>query len=215
MTLIEVLIVVAIIGALTAMAVPSLREMQKQSRAKGLARDLGNSFQLARSEAMRTGGSWMVFFGPPGTQDPAANPIQDAGGTSVPLLILQDDNGNCHIDGGEDFEVVRAVDGMGWGVSSATVRVSTDTGAAAFSPPQSSGSTFADPSNTATDWVMFRPDGVPVGISGTATTCGTVGDTGSGGAALYVTNGFRDYAVVVTALGGVRVHGWDGSGWTQ
>ena len=34
---------------------------------------------------------------------------------------------------------------------------------------------------------------------------------------VYITNGRRDYAVVLAALGGVRVHAWDGSpgSWRQ
>ena len=35
---------------------------------------------------------------------------------------------------------------------------------------------------------------------------------GSGGGALYVTNGRREYGVVLTPLGGVRVHIWNPSG---
>jgi hypothetical protein len=132
-------------------------------------------------------------------------------------MVLNDGNpatANCHIEGGEDSEIVAAEIDVGWGVTGATVRVPIDSGGASFTPPQSSGSTFADPSNTATNWVVFRPDGVPVGVSGTANTCGNVGDTGTGGAALYFTNGQRDYAVSLSPLGAVRVHVWSGAAWT-
>ena len=78
----------------------------------------------------------------------------------------------------------------------------TDTGSAPFSPPQASGTTASDPSNNATNWVLFRPDGIPVGLDPTASTCGTIGDTGTGGAGLYVTSGGRDYAVTLAPLGG-------------
>jgi hypothetical protein len=63
--------------------------------------------------------------------------------------------------------------------------------------------------------VLFRPDGIPVGFDPTSTTCGTIGQTGTGGAGLYVTSGGRDYAVTLAPLGGVRVHAWGGAGWTQ
>ena len=36
-----------------------------------------------------------------------------------------------------------------------------------------------------------------------------MGQLGSGNGAAYVTNGERDYAVVLNPLGGVRVHVWD------
>ena len=89
-----------------------------------------------------------------------------------------------------------------------------DEGGASFSPPQSSGSTFSFPGATARNWVLVRPDGVPVGIAPTATTCGTIGSIGTGGAGLYFTSNSRDYAVTLSPLGAVRVHAWNGAGWT-
>jgi type II secretory pathway pseudopilin PulG len=216
--LIEVVVVLGIIGALAAMAVPSIQDMIERRRLQGAARDLANMFQIARSQAIRTGNHHIVFFGPPGTTDPAGTVLTDASGTSVPLLILDDGSpatANCHIDGGEDRETIAAQSMIGWGVSEATVKVPTDTGGAAFSPPQTSGTTAADPSNNATNWVLFRPDGIPVGFEPTATTCGTIGDTGTGGAGLYVTSGGRDYAVTLAPLGSTRVHTWGGAGWTE
>jgi type II secretory pathway pseudopilin PulG len=216
--LIEVVVVLGIIGALAAMAVPSIQDMIERRRLQGAARDLANMFQIARSQAIRTGNHHIVFFGPPGTTDPAGTVLTDASGTSVPLLILDDGSpatANCHIDGGEDRETIAAQSMIGWGVSEATVKVPTDTGGAAFSPPQTSGTTASDPSNNATNWVLFRPDGIPVGFEPTATTCGTIGDTGTGGAGLYVTSGGRDYAVTLAPLGSTRVHTWGGAGWTE
>ena len=40
-----------------------------------------------------------------------------------------------------------------------------------------------------------------------------LGVVGTGGGAIYVTNGVRDYAVVLGALGTTRVHLWTDSGW--
>jgi type II secretory pathway pseudopilin PulG len=216
--LIEVMVVVGIIAALAAMAIPSIQDMIERRRLQGAARDLASMFQIARSQAIRTGNHHIVFFGPPGTTDPAGTVLTDASGTSVPLLILDDGSpatANCHIDGGEDRETLAAQNMIGWGVSEATVKVPTDTGAATFNPPQSSGTTAADPSNNATNWVLFRPDGIPVGFEPTATTCGTIGDTGTGGAGLYVTSGGRDYAVTLAPLGSTRVHTWGGGAWTE
>jgi prepilin-type N-terminal cleavage/methylation domain-containing protein len=217
-SLIEVVVVMGIIAVLAAMAIPSIQDMIERRRLQGAARDLANMFQIARSQAIRTGNYHIVFFGPPGTTDPAGTVLTDASGTSVPLLILDDGSpatANCHIDGGEDRETLAAQNMIGWGVSEATVKVPTDTGGAAFSPPQASGTTAADPSNNAANWVLFRPDGIPVGFEPTATTCGTIGDTGTGGAGLYVTSGGRDYAVTLAPLGSARVHTWSGAGWTE
>lgn len=216
-TLIEILVVVGLIGVLSALATPSIQGMLEQRRVKGFARDLADMFQIARSQAVRTGNYHLVFFGPPGTTDPAGTQVADAGGTSVPILIIDDGppaTANCHIDPGEITDTLPAEMNVAWGVSLATAKVSSDSGGAAFSPPQASGSTFADPSNNATNWVLFRPDGIPVGLAPTATTCGAIGDIGSGGAGLYITSGKRDYAITLSPIGAVRVHVWSGGTWT-
>ncbi|HEX9813656.1 MAG TPA: prepilin-type N-terminal cleavage/methylation domain-containing protein [Myxococcota bacterium] len=217
-TLIELVVVIGIIAALAAAAIPSIQDMIERRRLQGFARDLGNMFQIARSQAVRTGNYHIVFFGPLGTADPAGTVLVDSVGATVPLLILNDGSpatANCHIDGGEGRETIPLPNQVGFGVSEANAKVPTDTGTAPFSPPQASGTTASDPSNNPTNWVLFRPDGIPVGFDPTSTTCGTIGDTGTGGAGLYVTSGGRDYAVTLAPLGSVRVHTWGASGWTQ
>jgi len=217
-SLIELAVVLGIIAALAAAAIPSVQDMLERRRLQGFARDLGNVFQIARSQAIRTGNYQIAYFGPLGTADPAGTVLVDSTGATVPMLILDDGSpatANCHIDGGEDRETIPLPSHVGFGVSEATVKVPTDAGSAAFSPPQAGGTTASDPSNNPTNWVLFRPDGIPVGFDPTATTCGTIGDTGTGGAGLYVTSGGRDYAVTLAPLGGVRVHAWTGAGWTQ
>jgi type II secretory pathway pseudopilin PulG len=219
MSLIEIAVVMGIIAALAAIAIPSIQEMLERRRLQGFARDLGNMFQIARSQAIRTGNYQIVYFGPLGTTDgPAGTVLVDSGGATVPLLILDDGppaTANCHIDGGEDRETIPLPNQIVFGVSEATVKVPIDTGTAAFSSPQTSGTTASDPSNNATNWTLFRPDGIPVGFEPTSTTCGTIGVTGTGGLGLYVTSGGRDYAVTLAPLGGVRVHTWGGAGWTE
>jgi prepilin-type N-terminal cleavage/methylation domain-containing protein len=217
-TLIEVMVVVAIIAALSAAAIPSIQEMIERRRLQGFARDLGNVFQIARSQAIRTGNYQIAFFGPLGTADPAGTVLIDSAGDTVPMLILDDGSpatANCHIDVAEDRETIPLPNQVEFGVSEATSKVPTDTGSASFSPPQASGTTASDPSNNPTNWVLFRPDGIPVGFDPTTTTCGTIGETGTGGAGLYITSGGRDYAVTLAPLGSVRVHTWGEAGWTQ
>ena len=217
-SLIELAVVLGIIAALAAAAIPSVQDMLERRRLQGFARDLGNMFQIARSQAIRTGNYQIAFFGPLGTADPAGTVLVNSAGATVPMLILDDGSpatANCHIDVSEDRETIPLPIHVDFGVSEATAKVPTDAGSAAFSPPQASGTTASDPSNNPTNWVLFRPDGIPVGFDPTSTTCGTIGDTGTGGAGLYVTSGGRDYAVTLAPLGGVRVHAWSDAGWTQ
>ena len=216
--MIEVAVALGIVAALAAASIPSIQGMIERRRLQGFARDLGNVFQIARSQAIRTGNYQIVFFGPLGTADPAGTVLVDSTGSAVPMLLLDDGSpatANCHIDVGESRETIPLPNQVGFGVSGATVKVSTDSGTAPFSPPQASGTTASDPSNNPTNWVLFRPDGIPVGFDPTSTTCGTIGDTGTGGAGIYVTSNGLDYAVTLAPLGSVRVHAWNGSGWTQ
>jgi len=218
MSLIEIAVVMGIISALAAVAIPSLQDMVERRRVQGFARDVANVFQIARSQAIRTGNYQIVFFGPLGTADPAGTVLIDSVGATVPAMILDDGppaTANCHIDMSESRETIPLPNQISFGVSAANTRVPADTGGAAFSPPQASGTTAADPSNNPTNWILFRPDGIPVGFAPTATTCGVIGDTGTGGAGLYVTSGGLDYAVTLAPLGSARVHAWDGAGWTQ
>jgi type II secretory pathway pseudopilin PulG len=210
------MVVIAVLSVLAAAAIPALTDFATNQRTRAAARSLGDAFMVARSEAIRTGNQFVVFFGPPGSQDPAGTAIVDSAGTPVPLLILDDgapSAANCRIDGGEDIRTVRPVADVSWGVTLATAKAPLDFGSGAYT----SGWTFRDPSNNAVNWVMFGPDGVPVTFDGTGGDCGNVGRQGTGGAGLYITNGERDYAVVLSPLGGVRLHTWNqgGGSWTN
>jgi hypothetical protein len=185
-------------------------------RVKGAAHDVADLLLLARAEAARTGNREVVIYGPSGTQDPAGTPITGPNG-AVPFLVLDDGaaaTANCQIDAGEGKKVIEPVTDVRWGVALATARAPGDLGAANFSPPQTSGGTTANPANGAVPWMMFRPDGVPVRFAGALGACGTIGTTATGGAAWYLTNGTRDYAVVLSPMGGVRVWVWNQkTGW--
>jgi prepilin-type N-terminal cleavage/methylation domain-containing protein len=215
-SIIELMVVIAILSIVIVAAIPVLTNFSTNQRTRAATRSLADSFMVARSEAIRTGNQFVVFFGPPGSQDPAGSDIADSAGTPVPLLILDDglpSAANCRIDGGEDIRTVRAVADVSWGVTHATAKAPLDFGSSAYA----SGWTFEDPSNNAVNWVMFRPDGMPVTFDGTSGDCGDVGRQGTGGAGLYITNGERDYAVVLSPLGGVRLHTWNpkGGSWTN
>jgi type II secretory pathway pseudopilin PulG len=208
MTLIEIVVVVAIMGAVMLVTMPSLARWSENQRLKGAVRSAADLLMLARSEAIRTGNPHVVFFG----VDPDSTMMTNPDGGFAPVLALNDGTpaaANCRIDGGETWEYIPAPDGISWGVSYATSKVPSDTGGAVLPPDDSSGSTFRDPNGTARmDWVMFRPDGIPIAFDGDSGDCGNVGAAGAGGGGLYVTNGKRDYAGVLSPLGSVRVHVW-------
>lgn len=216
-TLIEVMIVLGVISAIALLTTTEMGEWLANQRVKAAARGAADAFLLARAEAIRTGDNHVVYFGPPGTTDPAGTVLTGFGGASVPIIVSNDGppaTANCMLDGGERVEMLRFGDDWQWGVSRATTAVSDDNGAALFAAPQANGGTFSDPSNNLANWVLFRPDGIPVAFSHNAGACDDMGSTGSSGAALYFTNGERDYAVVLSPLGGVRVHRWEGNGWS-
>jgi|GEM_PF-690876 len=219
-TLIEIVIVVAIIGIFSMVAIPSISRSLADQQARFAAMEAADLVRLARAEAVRTGERHVVFFGPPGTTDPDGTALMHTDGSTAPLLVLKDGppaTSNCRIDPGESKRSMGAEPGLSWGVSQATARVPGDEGGAAFSPPQSSGSTYVDPAANPTNWVLFRPDGIPVVATGTGGNCGTIGRTGTGGAALYITNGRVDYAILITPLGSIRIRSWphSGGGWSS
>ena len=207
MTLIEVAIVTMVIGALMSVAFVSMREWQDNERASAAARGAADLLRVAATEAVRTGSIHIVFLSISGSGDVLGGDLGDWDGDWVPLLVLDDGapgsaNQNCQIDSGENIHFLPATDGVGWGSSLAGgTKAPGDSTAIA----STSGSSFATPAGTGTTWVAFMPDGRPVGMSA---ACG-FGQLGSGNGGIYITNGDRDYAVVLNALGGVRLHAWD------
>lgn len=219
-TLIELMVVLGVLAALIVVAMSTMTEGNRNAQLKAKVREISDLLQVARAEAVRTGNNQVIYFGNPGTNDPSANAVEISG-TWVPVLHIDDGpnaTADCAIAAAEIEEWVSAdVAGVNWGVSDASVKVPADAGAAPFNPsgPPWDGATFADVSGTKINWVMFRPDGIPRVFSGAIGSCGTVSAVGQGGGGFYVTNGERDYAVVLTPLGVVRVHSWNGSNWSS
>ncbi len=209
-TLVEVMVVAGIIGALAVIAVPGMQSWNANQRVKSAGRTLAGAFTLAHGEAIRTGDLHIVFF----QTDAQGTTLLDTAGNAVPLLVINDGrpgeaNQNCRIDAGESIGAIQAERDVAWGVADATVKVPSDSGAGAIA----SGSSFTDPDNNAANWVMFRPEGMPVSF----TPACVLGGTGSGAGGAYVSNGKRDYAIVLSPLGGIHVHGWNGAtnSWTN
>jgi prepilin-type N-terminal cleavage/methylation domain-containing protein len=201
-TLIELVVILAIVGILVAIAASSMSGWSDNQRLSSSARTISAAFSHARGEAIRTGNIHLVFV------------QTDANGTALATdaAVLNDGlagtaGQNCGIDAGESLETFDLDPGISFGVTVATAKVSTDTGPGALG-----GSSFADAGGNPATWVMFRPEGSPLAFSSDCST----GATGTGGGGIYLTNGVRDVAVLVTPLGATRTHSWNpAGGWTQ
>jgi len=202
-------VAVGILAILAAAAVPSLIQWRDNEALRRSARAVGDAFQLARTEAVRNGDNHLVLLG----EEVDGTPLLDANGNPRVVILNDGPPGgppNCDDDPGEAQRTFRLQAGVAFGADDATSAHPLDTGAGNFS----TGSTFTQPppksGNPPARWVLFRPDGVPVGV-----TDGCVpGATGSGGGAVYLDNGQREYAVVLTPLGTVRVSPWEQGGGT-
>lgn len=212
-TLIEVAIALAIIGILAALTLPNVSRFQEHARGRAAARSIADAFTVARAQAIRTGANQIVFLSANGGTDTAGNPLQDANGELVPILILNDGapgsaGQNCVIDAGEETITFEAQLGVGWGNNLAPISDEAPDDDAVTAIP-ASGVSFREPNGTtAATWVQFRPDGVPVAIDAAC----NAGQIGSGGGTAYLFTQTRDYAVTLSPLGGVRVHVWSPTG---
>ena len=212
-TLVEIVVVLGIIGVLGLITMPMMTEYSGNMDLRSTAREVADIFLLARAESIRTGDHHVVFFG---NTDEGGNALQEPSGGWVPLLALNDGTpatSNCVIESGESSEVVLPGNGVQWGLSFATGAAPDDQGTEPFD--QLNGNSFRLGA-TSVDWVLFKPDGIPVLGSGGG-DCGTLSATGTAGGAIYITNGIRDYGIVLTPLGSVRVHSWDrnSNGWSS
>lgn len=217
-SLVEIAIVLAIVGAMTAMAMPNLSQYLGNANGRAAAKSVADAFNFARAQAIRTGNNQVVFFAIGGAGYVDNQPLLSVDGRPVPILVLDDGrpgtaNQNCKLDAGETFVTFDAQRGVGWGPNAVPVTspAPDDTNSATI--PAAGSSLLAPNGTTRVTWVMFRPDGVPVAIDNAC----SAGRTGSGGGAIYLWTDRRDYAVTLAPLGGVRVHTWNvGAGaWTS
>ena len=204
-SLLEVVIVWALIGVISALGAPSFFQWAAHQRLRNSALELTGALSYARSEAIRTGNIHLFLF------------QEDAQGSTLPsspILVVDDgrpgaSDQNCAIDAGEPTKRFFLENGVTFGLSEAPGKVSSDPGAASVA----SGSTFENAVGAAATWVLFRPEGPPLAFSSDCTT----GAVGSGGGGIYLTNGVRDAAVVLTPLGATHPHSWGGNpaAWTN
>jgi prepilin-type N-terminal cleavage/methylation domain-containing protein len=209
-TTIEVMIVVAIIGVFAALAIPSWRAYQANLRLRAAARTVANAFSYARSHALATGNRHVVVFAvdPLDPNDVQGNPIVNSQGVAVPVLVFEDNDGgaaDCGYDAGEERLAENAVPGVNWGVTPAPPagppQSPEDTGGGDYT----TGSSFTQPDGSDAAWVSFGPDGIPVAFNAAC----NFGVTGTGAGAIYLTNGARNYAIVLNPLGTSNVERFD------
>lgn len=218
MSLIEIAVVVAIVGVIAGLGALAAGSLADEQRARKATRGVSDLMLLGRMEAIRTNTTHLLFF----WMDASDNALQGSDGQPVAALLVRDDNGDGAPQGSEHvaalpFEL--AVD-LQWGATYAldggVVQAPNDNPLAAF--PRSSDfecCSFTLPGGGGESrWIAFLPDGTPRGFTTGPFTAGAIG-TGNG--AVYLTNGTRDYAVVLSALGGVRTHAFDKGGrtWTE
>ncbi len=199
--MIEVLVVVAIVGAMAAMSFPALSKQFANQRLKDSANILANAIDQARSDAIFTGNIHVVFYG----TDALGAALVDAGGNTVPILVLNDGrpgsaNQNCQIDVGEPIRTATLEDGVSPGITGATGNAPADLGSGDIT----SGSSFTDPGGADSSWMLFRPDGAAISFD---SAC-AMGNLGSGTGAFYLTNSDRTAAVVTMPTGGTHTHSY-------
>jgi prepilin-type N-terminal cleavage/methylation domain-containing protein len=205
-TIIEVMIVVAIVAVFAALAVPTWQRYQSNQQLRTAARDVANAFSYARSRAVATGNRHVVVFAvdPGNPNDACGNAIVNEQGRPVPILVFDDGTpaaANCCLDPGEQRLSEYPQPGVNWGVTLAPGPAPADVGGGDYL----TGSSFTATDGTDAAWVVFGPDGIPVAFN---VAC-NLGTTGTGAGAIYVTNGERDYGVVLNPLGTANVERYD------
>jgi prepilin-type N-terminal cleavage/methylation domain-containing protein len=211
-TLIEIMIVVVILGIMTGIVVTVLTRGAADQRAKAAARSVADLLMLARTEAVRTGVTHLVFF----QQDIDDAALVNSFGDPVAAVLIRDADGDGIPDAGEYRASVPfdRTSSLAWGGAFATGAAPNDNPDGVFPAvdPDFSCCTFTDPDGEEARWVAFLPDGMPRGFKKGPFSTSPLGE---GGGAVYMTSGQRDYAVVLAPLGGVRVHTWRNAAWTN
>ena len=206
-TLIELVVVLAVISAMIGVASFGITAWTMDQRIKASARAVSDAFMLGRAEAIRTGDRHLVVFG----EGALANADAD-------IVIVNDDRpdlADCSIASSEIVHRVNLKRDVIWGTTASlagTTVAPDDQGLAVGNTQNGSSFTTAalDP-NTPASWVVFQPDGLPLLFSTNGNSCTELGLRGEGGGGIYLTNGRRDYAIVLTPLGTSRALGWNPS----
>lgn len=204
-SLIEVMIVVGIIAAIAAAAIPTLVGGTADERLKSNVRDIQGAFSFARTEAIRTGDVHIVFF----VTDATGTTLPTTNGNTTLAMILNDGppgsaNQNCRFTAGEQTWPIELEQDVTGGTLAGVTQMAEDLGTG----DRTSGSTFTETDGlTEALWVMFRPEGTAHAFDITAGTCNE-GDTGSGAGGIYMNNGQKQFGIALRPLGNTRVRVW-------
>ena len=205
-SLIELMVIVGVVSALALIAVPNYLRWRSDEEVKATARAISDAVGLARSESLRTGNNFLVILG---------------GGLGATSDITVVDDGaqaaaNCTIDAGEVVFEADLDTEVDFGVNLAGTTLAPDDGGA-LPANIGLGWTFSDGGGAnPASWLLFQNDGIPRTFTSGGGACTAIGTPADGGGGFYVTNGTRDYAVVLRPLGTTRLHRWRGaSGWSQ
>lgn len=107
-TLIEAMVVVAIIGILAALAAPAFVKMVERNRLKGAAEALYNDLQLARTEAIKRNRDVKVTFSATGPTTSWCYGTQEVGDCDCGPSVAVTDPAACQLDG--IFKITRSTD---------------------------------------------------------------------------------------------------------
>lgn len=218
-SLIEMVIVLSIIGVLLSMGVMSFSEWSQRQRLSNTSQELAQLLFVGRSEAIRKGVNHIAFFG---VDDSGSNLMASDGTTLLAAILIEDSNGNLSPDTGEHRMTIplSSLSGISWGRVQASSLVPNANGSLVGDPfsgtdVEGSGAESASPANfrhpadtsAVQSWVLLAPDGTPRAIDSSGAT--TIAQVGSGDGAIYLNDGERDHAVVMSALGSLRSYRWD------
>ena len=220
-SLIEMVIVVSILGILLSMGVVSFNKWSKRQRVSNASGEMAQLLFVGRSEAIRKGVNHIAFF----DTDSFGNALLAGDGTTpVAALLIEDSNGNFSPDSGERRMTVplTILSDIAWGRVEAASLVPNANGSLVGDPfsdttvensaqEAASAANFRHPTDASAvhSWVLLAPDGTPRAFDSSGAT--TIADVGTGDGAIYLNDGERDHAVVMSALGSLRSYRWDAS----
>ena len=207
-TMIEMAIVLAMIGVIVAIAVPSFDRYRSLEEAKETATEIAAALRRARSLAVKEGVPYLVIFNPnqSGAAIPAPNPPVDPGALA---RVVRDANADSRETGGETvFEIIpqrMASFGVtpyrGPGIHPAAPRIGTDVQGGTLNGI-AEGANFPIDGTTGVPAVAFTPRGVAVPL-------GALQNLGAGAGSYYVTdNNHAVFAATVGPLGAVRIRAY-------